>query len=118
MIGRPKFGFVVQYVKDMVKARQFYTEVLGLQAEREHPEFVQFEGFALATDRPMDGQAAQEVFWLVDDADEAQALLSGKAEICLPITQLPFGRVLGIKDPDGQRRYMLELSRQRPSSPT
>lgn len=117
MKGTLKFGFVVRYVKDMAAARRFYAEVLGLSVEREHPDFIQFDRFALAADNPMDGQAGQEVFWLTDDADEALRLLSGKAEVCFPLTQFPFGRVFGVSDPDGLPRYMLELATNRPSCP-
>lgn len=117
MNGTLKFGFVVRYVKDMAAAKQFYAEVLGLAVEREHPDFIQFDRFALAADKPMDGQAGQEVFWLAEDADEALHLLSEKAELCFPLTQFPFGRVFGITDPDGLPRYILELSKNRPSRP-
>ena len=116
MNGTLKFGFVVQYVKDMKAAKQFYAELLGLPIEREHPEFIQFDKFALAADKPMDGQAVQEVFWLVNDADEALDMFAGKAEICLPLTQFPFGRVFGIRDAEGLPRYVLELAKNRPSS--
>ena len=33
----------------------------------------------------------------------------------MPLRELPFGKVFGIKDPEGEPRYVLELSRNRPS---
>lgn len=115
MTEKPKFGFIVEYVKDIEAAKRFYVEVLGLEVEREHPTFVQFETFAIATDEPMGGEAKQEVYWLVNDADIAFRSLSEKAEICLPLKQVPFGKVFGVRDLDGFPRYILELSKNRPS---
>ena len=48
-----KFGFIVEYVKDIEIAKKFYVETLGLKVEREHPQYVQFDTFAIATDEPM-----------------------------------------------------------------
>ncbi|MEO7623276.1 MAG: VOC family protein [Gallionella sp.] len=115
MTEKPKFGFIVEYVKDIQVAKRFYVEVLGLKVEREHPTFIQFETFAIATDEPMGGEAEQEVYWLVNDADDVFSSLSEKAEICLPLKQVPFGKVFGVRDPDGRPRYILELSKNRPS---
>ena len=116
MNEKPRFGFVVEYVKDIEAARSFYVDVLGLVVEREHPAFVQFENFAIAADEPMSGNPAQEVFWLVNDADEAFKFLSGRAEISLPLKEMPFGKVFGIRNKDATPCYILELSQKRPSS--
>jgi hypothetical protein len=35
----------------------------------------------------------------------------------VPLKQMPFSRVFGIKDPAGQPLYVLELARDRPSGP-
>jgi catechol 2,3-dioxygenase-like lactoylglutathione lyase family enzyme len=115
MSEKPRFGFIVEYVKNIEASKRFYVEVLGLRVEREHPTYVQFETFAIATDEPMGGEAEQEIYWLVNDADIAFSSLSLKAEVCLPIKQVPFGKVFGVRDPDGRPRYILELSKNRPS---
>ncbi len=115
MFEKPKFGFIVEYVKNIEASKRFYVEVLGLKVEREHPSFVQFETFAIATDEPMGGEAEQEIYWLVNDADTAFSLLAPKAEVCLPIKQVPFGKVFGVRNPDGRPRYILELAKNRPS---
>ncbi len=117
MKNKPKFGFVVEYVKDIAAARNFYVEILGLEVQREHPTFVQFEGFALAADQPMGGEVDQELFWLVDDAASAFNDLSQKTEIILALKEVPFGKVFGIRDLDGRPRYLLEFARNRPSQP-
>ena len=115
MSEKPKFGFVVEYVKDIEASKQFYVDVLGLQVEREHPTYVQFETFAIASDEPLGGEAEEEVFWIVDDAEGAFSSLKEKAEICLPMKQVPFGKVFGVRDLDGRPRYILEFVKNRPS---
>ena len=115
MNKKPKFGLVVEYVKDIEAARHFYTEVLGLVVEREHPTFIQFEHFAIATDEPMSGNPGRETYWLVDDAESAFKSVSGEAEVTIPLKQTPFGKVFGVRNPDGSPCYLLELSQNRPS---
>ena len=117
MSNKPRFGFALEYVTDIEAARQFYVDVLGLELERYHPTFVQFDHFAIASDESMDGSRGLELYWLVDDADAAFRELSQKAEVSLPLKQMPFGKVFGIKDPDGRPRYLLELAQDRPSRP-
>jgi catechol 2,3-dioxygenase-like lactoylglutathione lyase family enzyme len=112
---KPRFGFVIEYVKDVEAAKRFYVDVLGLEVERYHPTFVQFDTFAIAGDEPMAGNGEPELYWLVDDAEAAFSELSQKAEVTLPLKQVPFGKVFGIKDPVGRPRYLLELAKDRPS---
>src|SRR6185295_15077198 len=117
MSNQPEFGFVVQYVKDIAAARRFYESVLGLRVQRSHPSFVQFDKFALASDQPLAGGGQPELYWLVENAEAAFADLSKKAEVTMPLRQQPFGKVFGIRDPDGQPRYLLQLAQNRPSQP-
>jgi hypothetical protein len=63
----------------------------------------------------MSGTRELELYWLVDDAEAAFAELSPKAEVSLPLKQMPFGKVFGVKDPAGQPRYLIELAQNRPS---
>lgn len=115
MSEKPRFGFVVEYVKDIEASKRFYVDVLGLKVEREHPSYVQFETFAIASDEPVGGEAGEEVFWIVDDAESSFSSLQQKAEICLPMKQVPFGKVFGVRDLDGRPRYILEFAKDRPS---
>jgi catechol 2,3-dioxygenase-like lactoylglutathione lyase family enzyme len=117
MSTTPQFGFVVTYVTDIEAATRFYTDVLGLTIERRAPTFVQFDHFAIASDEPMTGNGAPELYWLVDDAEAAFNDLSRTAEVTLPLTTKPFGTVFGVNDPDGHPRYVLELAKHRPSQP-
>ena len=99
-------------------ARRFYTDVVGLAVEREHRVFVQFEGFAIAGDEAVGGRRDQdELYWLVDDAGAAHAELQAKAAVSVPLRQMPFDKVFGVKAPEGRTRYPLELARDRPSRP-
>ncbi len=117
MGNKPAFGFVLEYVADVEAAMRFYVDVLGLRVERYHPTYVQFEHFAIASDQSMSGTREPEVYWLVDDAQAAFDDLSNKAEVILPIKEMPFGKVFGIKDPAGEPLYLLEFAQNRPSRP-
>lgn len=117
MTTKPRFGFALEYVTDIEAAKRFYVDVLGLDVERYHPAFVQFSSFAIASDESMTGTREPELYWLVDDAEAAFRELSQKAEVSLPLKQMPFGKVFGIKDPGGRPRFLLELARDRPSRP-
>jgi catechol 2,3-dioxygenase-like lactoylglutathione lyase family enzyme len=112
---KPHFGFAVEYVPDMEAARHFYADVLGLEVQRTHPTFIQFPNFAIAGDEPLSKTGETELYWLVDDAEAAYAELSRTAEVSLPLRELPFGKVFGIKDPKGEPRYLLQLAQNRPS---
>ena len=111
----PRFGFAIEYVKDIEAAKRFYVGVLGLAVERYHPTYVQFQNFAIASDESMGGKNELELYWLVADAEAAFNELSQKAEVTMPLKQMPFGKVFGIKDPAGRPRYLLELAQNRPS---
>jgi predicted enzyme related to lactoylglutathione lyase len=117
MSNKAKFGFVLEYVTDIEAAKRFYVEVLGLEVERYSPMFIQFHNFAIASDESMTGNRDPEVYWLVDDAEAALKELSQKAEISLPLKQMPFGKVFGIKDPTGQPQFLVEFAKDRPSQP-
>lgn len=115
MSNKPEFGFVLEYVTDIEAAKRFYVEVVGLEVERDHPVFVQFNHFAIASDQSMSGNRDPEMYWLVDDAETALKDFAQKTEITLPLKQMPFGKVFGIKDPAGQPLYILEFAQNRPS---
>lgn len=114
MSNNLRFGFVVANVKDIAKAKRFYTEVLGLTIQREAPTFIQFETFAIASDNP--GATAElELYWLVDDADAAHRELTARGATCTAVDAKPFGKVFSTKDPGGGERFVLQLAAARPS---
>jgi catechol 2,3-dioxygenase-like lactoylglutathione lyase family enzyme len=120
--NQTRFGFPLEYVRDIPAARRFFVDVLGLQVERDHPTFVQFKApggatYAIASDAPMasNPEGAPELWWVVDDAEAAYREMSTRAEISLSLRQMPFGTCFGIKDPAGQVHYVLEFAAERPS---
>jgi predicted enzyme related to lactoylglutathione lyase len=115
MHQQPHFGFALEYVKDVEAAKRFYVDVVGLKVERFHPRFVQFHGFAIASDEAMGSGKERELYWLVDDAAEAFVQLSKRSEVTMPVKQMPFGKVFGIKGPAGQPLYVCQLAADRPS---
>jgi catechol 2,3-dioxygenase-like lactoylglutathione lyase family enzyme len=122
MTHKATFGFVLEYVSDVQRAKGFFTDVLGLQVERDHPTFVQFKtsggAYALASDERMEpGRGDPELWWVVDDARSAFAEMSARADVAMPLREMPFGTCFGIKDPAGQVHYMIQLSANRPSQP-
>ncbi len=114
-MSSPAFGFVVEYVDDIEAAQRFYVDVLGLKVERQHPTFVQFEHFAIATDEPVGGTRERELYWLVDDAEKALAELPASAQVTVALRELPFGKVFGVMGPAGKPCLVLELAKNRPS---
>jgi predicted enzyme related to lactoylglutathione lyase len=122
MATQPRFAFALEYVDDVNAAKDFYTRVLGLAVDREAPNFVQFRdpsgaNFAVASDEAMDGARDDELYWVVDDADAAFRELSKKGDVAMPVKQMPFGKVFGMKDPAGRPRYLIEFAAERPSKP-
>jgi len=116
MAIHPTFGFVIEYVPDVAAARQFYVDVLGLAVQRDHPEFVQFDHFAIASDEPLGGRDEPEPYWIVEDARAAFDELSAKAEVTLPLREQPFGTVFGIRSPAGHPLYFVQFAQNRPST--
>ena len=117
MSNTARFGFVLEYVTDIEAAKRFYIDVLGLEVQRDSPVFIQFNNFAIASDDSMGGNRDPEIYWLVEDVEATYKDLSQKGEISLPLKQMPFGKVFGIKDPSGQPQYLLEFAKDRPSRP-
>ncbi|HEY2406673.1 MAG TPA: VOC family protein [Polyangiaceae bacterium] len=115
MNERPRFGFVVEYVRDIDAAKQFYVESFGLKVERTHPQYVQFEHFAIASDDSMGPGKERELYWLVDDAERAHKVISEHAVVSHGLEDKPFGKVFGIKGPAGEECFLLELSKNRES---
>ena len=120
MTTEAQFVFTLEYVPDIEAARQFFVETLGLEVEREAPTFVQFKdrngaSFAVSSDETIGGRGEQEIYWGVADADAALQEISKRAEVTVPLRQMPFGKVFGINDPANQPHYFIEFSQSRPS---
>lgn len=102
MNKKPEFGFILEYVTDIEAAKEFYVSVMGLKVERTSPVFVQFKHFAIASDESLSGTNEPEVYWIVEDVQAAFQDLSVRAEVIMPLKEMPFGKVFSIKDPAGR----------------
>jgi predicted enzyme related to lactoylglutathione lyase len=116
----PRFGFVLEYVKDVAEAKAFYIDILGLKVTRESPEFIQFAnaagvGWAIASDASMSGEKRPETYWIVEDIATLEKSLSGTVTISHPLEERPFGQVFGVTDPAGETQYLVEFAKERPS---
>ncbi|MFT4039604.1 MAG: VOC family protein [Thermomicrobiales bacterium] len=121
MTTTPRFSFVLEYVPDVVAAKAFYTDILGLKVTRESPEFVQFAdangvGWAIASDASLSGENRPETYWEVADAAALADALRKQATISHPLEQRPFGHVFGVTDPAGETQYFVEFAQRRPST--
>jgi predicted enzyme related to lactoylglutathione lyase len=119
MATQADFVFTLEYVSDVEAAKKFFVDALKLEVERAAPTFVQFKdrngaAFAISSDEAI-GTGGQEVYWSVGNAETALQDLSQESDIIVPLTQLPFGKVFGVKDPAGQPHYFVEFVDNRPS---
>ena len=118
--SKAQFAFPIEYVSDMQAAKRFFVDVLGLEVDRDHPTFIQFKGrngasYAVASDGSMQEGITPELWWAVEDAEAAFKQMSAKAEVSMPLRELPFGKCFGITDPAGQIHYVLQFAEERPS---
>jgi catechol 2,3-dioxygenase-like lactoylglutathione lyase family enzyme len=116
-----RFGMVIEYADDLAGTRRFLVDVLGLRVEREAPNFIQLTDgrggtFAIANDEALSGSRDPELYWVVEDAAAAYREVSASAQIARPLEQLPFGKVFGIRDPNGQTHFVIEFAQNRPSA--
>jgi hypothetical protein len=53
--------------------------------------------------------------FVLEYAEAAFEECSANGNVSMPLKQMPFGKVFGIRDPAGQPHYVVELARHRPS---
>lgn len=107
---------VIYPVKDLAKARSWYTEVLGTKPYFDEPFYVGFNvgGFELGLDPDTSAQppgaAGGVAYWGVENADEAWArLLKQGATPASPVREVGGGiRVATVKDPFGNVFAIIE----------
>jgi catechol 2,3-dioxygenase-like lactoylglutathione lyase family enzyme len=110
-----KLELVYVPVSDVDRAKAFYTEKVGFNADHDHRvsdemRFVQLTptgsacsiaiGTGLADSAPGSVRGLQLV---IDDADAAHAELSGRGVEVSDVQELPWGRFVFFADPDGNQ---------------
>lgn len=65
----------------------------------------------------LSGTRDPELYWLVDDAEAALQELKKGVEVAVPLKQMPFGKVFGVKNTTGRTCFILALAKDRPSKP-
>lgn len=124
-----KLGIIILYVRDMAKAKKFYTETVGLTIDPEQsgPVFtaLRFDnGFMLALEDVSilpPGQAKEagsvEIGIEVDNVDSLWTQWKAKGvEMVTDPADAPFGRNFLAKDPDGHYLTVYRLA-QRAAQP-
>ncbi len=115
---KPTLGLILEYVDNIEESRAFYRDTLGLKEERYHLAFVQYDGFAIASDSPVSGVRERELYWVVDDVEAAYREVKQSTSITMELKELPFGRVFGVRSPGGEPHFILQWAASRPSTAT
>ena len=119
-----KLELVVIPVSDVDRAKAFYTEKIGFNADHDHTvddqtRFVQLTppgsacsialGKGIVEGLPGSVKGLQLV---VADADAAHAELAGRGVEVTDVRDLPWGRFVFFEDPDGNRWSVQEIVRR------
>jgi predicted enzyme related to lactoylglutathione lyase len=89
------------------RSATFYRDALGMAVTGDSPAFVQFRmsnGTTFALQQHAGPRPAEtvELWWQADDADALHAALSQRGvQIVAAPADMPFGRTLAIRDPEG-----------------
>jgi|SRR5215471_3927698 len=120
-----KLELVVVPVSDVDRAKAFYTERVGFNADHDHRlgegvRFVQLTppgsacsiaiGTGLGDDSAPGSVKGLQV--VVEDADAARAELAGRGVDVGEVQEFPWGRFVFFSDPDGNRWSVQELGRR------
>jgi len=110
-------------VSDVDRAKQFYVEKVGFAADHDHRvneslRFVQLtppgSGCSIAIGEGVTTMAPGSLEGLqlvVDDADKARAELAGRGVEVSEVQDLPWGRFVYFKDPDGNAWNIQQIVR-------
>lgn len=109
-----KLELVTVPVSDVDRAKAFYTEKVGFNADHDHRvndeiRFVQLTppgsacSIAIGTglEDSMVPGSVQGLQMVVEDADAARAVLAGRGVEVSDVQEFPWGRFVFFKDPDG-----------------
>lgn len=110
-----RIGYINVFVSDLIRARTFYTNVLGLTPITNDPEhgYLSFHagtvslGIAQTDDASLVGRHTGAGF-MVEDIDKTYEELSSRGVVFhMPPTKQPWGGTLALfQDPDGNVYYL------------
>jgi predicted enzyme related to lactoylglutathione lyase len=110
-----KLRTVIYYVDDLLKAKEWYAEITGIDPYFDEPFYTGFNiaGCELGLDPDLSGMERGEhsvAYWSVDDIEAAVTSLSARgAEIINAIGEVGAGiRVAVVKDPFGNSIGLIE----------
>ena len=118
-----KLELVQVPVADVDRAKAFYVDKVGFNADHDHQvnddlRFVQLtppgSAFSIAIGTGLSDMAPGSVQGLqlvIDDADAAHAELSGRGVDVSDVQDLPWGRFVFFSDPDGNRWSLQQIVR-------
>lgn len=118
-----KLELITVPVSDVDRAKQFYVEQAGFTADHDHRvdgslRFVQLtppgSGCSIAIGEGLTAMAPGSLEGLqlvVDDADEARAELAARGLEVGAVEDLPWGRFVYFKDPDGNAWNVQQIVR-------
>ena len=110
-------------VSDVDRAKAFYTEKIGFNADHDHQvnddlRFVQLTPPASACSitigtgvTQMAPGSLQGLQMVIDDADAARAELSGRGVEVSDVQDFPWGRFVFFSDPDGNGWALQQIAR-------
>ncbi|HWV25053.1 MAG TPA: glyoxalase superfamily protein [Thermomicrobiales bacterium] len=116
-----KIELIVIPVSDVNRAKTFYVEKLGFNADHDHQvtddlRFVQLTppgsacsiavGTGITNAAPGSVEGMQVV---IDDADAAHQMLTERGVECSDVTDLAWGRFVYFADPDGNRWALQQM---------
>jgi predicted enzyme related to lactoylglutathione lyase len=108
-------------VSDIDRAKRFYTEQVGFNADHdhtvdEHTRFVQLtppgSACSIVLDRgltTMEPGSVQGIQIVVDDADAAREHLVSRGVEASEVEEFPWGRFVHFSDPDGNRWSLQQI---------
>lgn len=105
--------FTLFYVSDLEESLKFFTQTLGLQHDQQQdtPFFRGFVDSPMGIALPADETRRPgnvELYFKVDDIEEAHRELAKKGVEITEIVQRPFGSIFSITAPDGHLVTMLQ----------
>jgi predicted enzyme related to lactoylglutathione lyase len=121
-----KLELIAVPVSDVDRAKAFYTDQVGFNADHDHQvsddlRFVQLTpagsacSIAIGTglfDPPVEPGSVQGLQIVVDDIEAAHAELASRGVDVSGVQDLPWGRFVFFADPDGNRWAVQQIVRQ------